>query len=68
MTMGVKDHRANAFIERFETCNQETLHDVSIEIKTESKKRENAKFSREPYRTTQCLICGSRHSQRMNNA
>ncbi len=56
MTMGVKDHRANAFIERFETCNQETLHDVSIEIKTESKKRENAKFSREPYRTTQCLI------------
>jgi len=46
----------------------DTIHDVSIQLKTESAASENAQFSREPYRVTECLDCGHRSSQRMNNA
>jgi len=51
-----------------ETCGRETSHDVSIELKTESQKRENAEFSREPYRVATCRACGTELSIRMNNA
>lgn len=49
-------------------CNESTPHDVRIEIQTESQKRENTEFSREPYRVTECVECGETTSERMNNA
>ena len=51
-----------------ETCDRETSHDVSVELRTESEKRQNAEFSREPYRVAACRICGTERSIRMNNA
>jgi hypothetical protein len=42
--------------------------DVSIRPVTESKKRLNTEFSREPYRVCVCEECGARTEQRMNNA
>lgn len=49
-------------------CDRETPHAVRIELRTESRKRENAQFSREPYRVATCRYCGRTTSQRMNNA
>ncbi len=49
-------------------CDNETLHEVSVQMKTESTKSENAQFSREPYRVAECQRCGTRSSQRMNDA
>ncbi|MFB9809062.1 hypothetical protein ACFFQF_29980 [Haladaptatus pallidirubidus] len=66
--MGRNYNSENTIAERCEICGRETSHDVAIVIKTESKKAKNAEFSREPYRTSQCQVCGSTHSQRMNNA
>jgi hypothetical protein len=41
---------------------------VHVEIRTESRKKENAEFSREPYRVSTCVRCDSESVQRMNNA
>ena len=49
-------------------CGGETPHTVRIEIRTESRKRENAAFSRDPYRVATCEFCGDRSVLRMNNA
>lgn len=49
-------------------CDEETPHVVEIELRTESSKRENAAFSREPYRVATCLECGNESVLRMNNA
>ena len=70
--MATKIPKANAnpfqtVVERCDSCGRETDHRVSIELKTESTKRENARYSREPYRMTECLSCGDRSSVRMNN-
>jgi hypothetical protein len=54
--------------ERCTDCDRETPHDVNVELKTESNKKENAAFSREPYRVSKCQICGTSTSIRMNNA
>jgi hypothetical protein len=54
--------------ERCDTCDTDTIHEVSIQLRTESADSENAQFSREPYRVTECLTCGHRANQRMNNA
>ena len=35
---------------------------------TESSKRENAEYSREPYRVATCIQCGVTSAQRMNDA
>ncbi|WP_049985376.1 DUF7835 family putative zinc beta-ribbon protein [Halobellus rufus] len=51
-----------------EDCGSRTPHEVSIELKTESKKRTNREFSREPYRVTECRACGQTRAQRMNDA
>ena len=51
-----------------EHCEHETPHAVSIELKTESSKSENAEFSREPYRVSECRLCGETTTTRMNNA
>ena len=50
------------------SCQRETPHNVRIEIRTESRKRENAQFSREPYRVATCQYCGGETTLRMNNA
>jgi len=49
-------------------CGRDTPHAVSVKIQTESSKRENAEFSREPYRVSECQVCGATTSTRMNNA
>lgn len=49
-------------------CGGETLHDVRVEIRTESKQEENAEFSREPYRVIVCSSCTAETATRMNNA
>lgn len=56
------------FDERCEDCARNTPHVVRIELKTESEKRENAAFSREPYRVSTCGYCGATTAQRMNDA
>ncbi len=50
-----------------ESCDTKTLHQVTVQMRTESTKDENAEFSREPYRVTECQHCGARTSQRMND-
>jgi hypothetical protein len=50
-----------------EDCDSDTLHQVSVQMRTESTKTENAEFSREPYRVAECQRCGTRSSQRMND-
>jgi formate dehydrogenase assembly factor FdhD len=54
--------------ERCTSCDAETVHEVQVEIRTESSKEENAEFSREPYRVSTCVRCGTESVQRMNNA
>jgi len=49
-------------------CGGETLHDVQVEIRTESDQEENSEFSREPYRVSVCQSCESETATRMNNA
>ncbi|MFB6223577.1 MAG: hypothetical protein ABEH86_07895 [Haloarcula sp.] len=50
------------------TCDRETPHAVRVQIRTESAEPENAEFSREPYRVSECQICGTTTATRMNNA
>jgi hypothetical protein len=55
-------------VEECASCGRETAHQVSVEIRTESQKEQNAEFSREPYRVSTCMVCGSEETVRMNNA
>ena len=68
VTMATQNQSFQAITESCDECERETPHEVSVQIRTESQKRENAEFSREPYRVTECEICGETSSQRMNNA
>lgn len=74
MSWEVRDSRpagrpvADDDLEPCENCGHETPHEIRIEIRTESAKRENARYSREPYRVATCLRCGSESAIRMNNA
>jgi hypothetical protein len=51
-----------------ENCETDTLHQVSVQMRTESETDQNAAFSREPYRVSECQRCDERKSQRMNDA
>lgn len=51
-----------------ETCGRRTPHHVRLELVTESTNPENAQFSREPYRVSECKLCDQSVSIRMNNA
>ncbi len=62
------DEGTGGMTEQCDVCGTETLHDVSIQLRTESRQAENAAFSREPYRLSTCRICGTETSLRMNNA
>ena len=65
--MAVKNGDTN-MSEACSTCERTTPHDVSVQILTESTKEENAAFSREPYRVSECQVCGTTTETRMNNA
>ncbi|MFO7926815.1 MAG: hypothetical protein ACQET5_04240 [Halobacteriota archaeon] len=62
------DDTGGPMTEPCETCERETPHDVSIELRTESQRTENAEYSREPYRVSVCRLCSAERSIRMNNA
>ncbi|MFC3956896.1 hypothetical protein [Halovivax cerinus] len=66
--MATTDDAFDGLTEYCQECDLDTLHEVSVQLRTESTKTENAAFSREPYRVTECQRCGHRASQRMNNA
>jgi len=66
--MGATQDRSGDVTEECSHCNRETAHGVSIQIRTESDKPQNAEFSREPYRVATCLVCGGESAIRMNNA
>ncbi len=66
-TMATTPHDAD-MAEPCAECGRETPHAVSVEILTESEKPENAAFSREPYRVSECQVCGATTKIRMNNA
>lgn len=66
--MATTDNSIDGITERCDDCGLDTLHEVSVQLRTESTKSENAQFSREPYRVAECQRCGYRSSQRMNNA
>lgn len=66
--MATTDDSVDGMAEHCEGCGMDTLHQISVQIRTESTESENAHYSREPYRVKECQQCGDRSSQRMNNA
>jgi len=66
--MSTRTGSADGVTESCDVCEHDTTHSVSIELRTESGKTENAEFSREPYRVSECMICGDETALRMNNA
>jgi hypothetical protein len=66
--MATTNDPINNIREDCKECKLYTPHEVSIQIRTESIRRVNAEFSREPYRVSICQRCGARKTQRMNNA
>ncbi|MFC7198850.1 hypothetical protein [Halospeciosus flavus] len=66
--MASKTPHSDGIVELCDNCGRETAHDVSIQLLTESDDSENAAYSREPYRVTECRACGDESRQRMNNA
>ena len=66
--MSAIDGSPDGMAEECEECGRETPHDVSVQILTESASPENAEYSREPYRVSECRVCGTRTELRMNNA
>lgn len=54
--------------EECDECDRQTPHTITVKILAESAKRENAEYSREPYRISVCEICGTVERTRMNNA
>jgi len=67
-TMASTDSPVSNVTEQCDRCGRSTPHEVDVEILTESRKEENAEFSREPYRVSECRVCGDQTKRRMNNA
>lgn len=66
--MSATDRAFDGMTENCDDCGRETPHDVSVQILTESSSPENAEYSREPYRVSECRVCGAQTALRMNNA
>jgi hypothetical protein len=66
--MAATDSPLSDVTEDCKQCGRSTPHEVAVEILTESSKTENAEFSREPYRVSECRLCGTKTKRRMNNA
>ncbi|MFB6270715.1 MAG: hypothetical protein ABEH83_12265 [Halobacterium sp.] len=49
-------------------CERETRHAVQIELRVENSDATHAECSREPYRVSECLVCETTDSRRMNDA
>jgi len=58
----------SSITEECEDCEQETAHEISIEMRTEGADSDHPEFSREPYRVSECQRCGETSTERMNNA
>jgi len=54
--------------EHCERCDRPTSHEIQVRILREAESGENAAFSREPYRISECTVCGLETTIRMNNA
>lgn len=65
--MASKNIQSDSIVEDCPECGREQPHEVSIDILTESTDSENAEFSREPYRISECRSCGETSKTRMNN-
>ena len=48
-------------------CGQETVHDVRVELRTESPDAVPASFSNHPFRITECRVCGHTEEVRLNH-
>ncbi|WP_336038229.1 hypothetical protein [Halobacterium yunchengense] len=68
--MASKNRHTDGVVETCDECGRERPHEVGIELLTESDDgdRENAAFSREPYRVAECQACGETTTTRMNDA
>lgn len=66
--MSATDNASDGMAEHCDRCGRDTPHDVSVQILTESSRPNNAEYSREPYRVSECRICGTQTTLRMNNA
>ncbi|GAA0272652.1 DUF7835 family putative zinc beta-ribbon protein [Halobacterium noricense] len=66
--MASKNIQSDGIVEQCSECGRERPHEVSIDILTESNDEQNAEFSREPYRVSECKACGTTTKTRMNNA
>jgi hypothetical protein len=68
MSLRQRDQSGSDFSEVSEECGEcdrETVHEVSVEIRTENP---DSTFSREPYRIAECNVCGGTEEVRLNNA
>lgn len=54
-----------SIIEECDDCERETPHEVSVQLRTENPE---SSFSREPYRVSECTVCETETTTRMNNA
>jgi hypothetical protein len=66
--MATPQESINAVTEECERCGFSTQHEVTVQILNESPEGDNSEFSREPYRVSECQVCGSTNAIRMNNA
>ena len=53
------------FSEECDGCERETVHEITIQVRTENP---DSPFSREPYRVAECTVCGATEEVRLNNA
>jgi len=67
-TMATTTNDIDDLTEECDECDRQTPHTISVTILTESSQTENAQFSREPYRISECRVCGAVERTRMNNA
>jgi len=68
MSKSANPSRFSSVVEECEDCGRITPHEAAIELRTESDRERNAEFSREPYRISECQLCGNETTRRMNNA
>lgn len=58
MSVDPADCSINEVVEYCERCGRDTVHGVRISVAEMGSNGDNAKFSREPQRLSQCVDCG----------
>lgn len=68
--MAVKKPHHVQIVEPCVGCGEDTEHRVRLQIMEENSGPDDRSrsFSREPYRVSECAVCGEREIVRMNNA